>query len=176
MKKWTFASLALVAVLAMGLSLRAEEGEGGDMGGGDGGAPNGGKKEKKGGDKPAGEKKAAPQLEELTLTGKLTKTEKSMKDKNGGEKKMEVYSLECTDGAKVTIPPPKAGKGGEAPAVDLSAFADKNVELVAMGTKRSVKKGDKEVTMYSVKEVKSVKEAGGGGDAPAPGAEAPAAE
>lgn len=176
MKKWTFASLALVALLAMGLSLRAEEGEGGDMGGGDGNGAHGGKKEKKGGDKPAGEKKAAPQLEELTLTGKLTKTEKSKKDKNGGETKFDVYVLEETGGSKITIPPPKAGKDGNAPGLDLSAFADKNVELVAMGTKKTMKKGDKEMTMYMVKEVKSVKEAGGGGDAPAPGGEAPAAE
>lgn len=165
MKKWTFASLALVAVLALGLSVRAEEGDGG-------GAPGG----KKHNEKPGGEKKPAPQLEEMTLTGKLTKTEKTMKDKNGGEKKIEIYVLEESGGSKVNIPAPKAKKGEQAPALDLSAFADKSVELVAMGTKRTIKKGDKDTTMYMIKEVKSIKEAGGGEAPKAEGGEAPKAE
>jgi len=111
-----------------------EADEGGDAGGGKKAKKE--KKEKK-------EKKAkAPKapLQELTLEGKITKTEKKGKAS---------YVLTTADGAKVSLKTPKAKKGAEAPAINLEDYVDADVTLVGQGS-QSEKKGKKQISLKTI--------------------------
>ncbi len=109
--------------------------------------------------KPA--KKAPPPLEELTLTGTLSKTERTGKD----DKVTVTYTLTDANGAKIRVPQPRkprAKKGEQAPAViDLEDFVDQQVVIEGKG--RTTERGGKQsVTLVSVTSVKAMD-----GDAPA---------
>jgi hypothetical protein len=116
-------------------------------------------------DKPKKEKadKAAPQLADLTLTGKITKMEK----KNPKGEAVVAYVLVMADGAKVNLP--KDPKDADGKAIDLAGFVDADVKLVAKGTEAD--RGGKKVVM--VKQIVSVEKAAAAG-APEEKAPAPA--
>ena len=115
--------------------------------------------------KPKKERKPRPEPEELTLTGKLEKKE-TTKTKEGKERTYVKYYLTDADGNKIRIPKPRPArkkKGEEAaPApINLDDHLDRNVTIVAMGTKSVRKKGEKETTKYRISALKSITAAGG---------------
>ncbi len=110
------------------------------------------------------ERKPPAPLEDLTLTGTLTKTEREGKD----GKTRVTYTLTDAQGAKIRVPPPRAPrvkKGEEAPppAIDLEDFVDQ--EVVVEGKGRVTERGGKKsVRLQSVTSVKAQD-----GDGPADG-------
>ena len=120
------------------------------------------------GERGAGEKKPppppAPPLDELTLTEKITKQEHKSKGKDGLEQTSNSYFLELSDGTKVSLPAPPPNKPG---SVTPDSYVGKSVTLVGMGTKKTQKQKDKEVTTYSIKSIRSITEKPPVGDEPA---------
>ena len=170
---------AFIALMAIGTPVVAQEDAGG-QGDGEKKAKRERKKKKDDANKEGGERKKRDRqpvkLEEMTLTGKLTKSEKTMKGKDGNERKIERFLLTTADGKKIPMPTPRGAgkkkkkKDGEGenqnqdkkPAkFDLNQFIDKNVTVVAMGMKRTQKRGDKEIVRYAIRKIKSITEAGG---------------
>lgn len=88
------------------------------------------------------QKRPAAAMQEMTLTGTISKMEK----KGKGDKVSVSYILTDAEGTKIRLPVPRAPKkkkGGEAaPAViNLADFVDQQVKVVGMG--RETKRGDK---------------------------------
>jgi len=108
------------------------------------------KKEKK-------EKKAKPELEEVTISGVIARSERPPK-KEGG-KAAVIYVLTDTEGNAIKLPRAKKIKKGKdaAPAVDLDAYLDTGVTVVAKATKRANKLGKDVIT---VKKIISIKKRG----------------
>jgi len=103
-------------------------------------------------EKPA--KKAEPVvLQDLTLTGRISKSEKTNKE----GKTTISYVLIDANGKEIKLPIPKAPKAkkGEAaaPAIVLDVFVDKTATIMAKGTETTDKKGAKSV---HVKEITNI--------------------
>jgi len=96
-------------------------------------------------------------LQDLNLTGRISKSEKT--DKNG--KTTTSYVLIDSRGKEISLPVPDAAKAkkGEATAqaINLDVYVDKTVTIVAKGTEKTAKTGAKSV---HVKEIVSVSVAG----------------
>ena len=135
--KRTLIGLILIAVFSVSAlpSVRAEEAEGQEEK----------KVRKEKVEKKA--KKAAPELEEISLTGKLLKKGKAEKPR---------YVLETTDGKKIALPTPKAKKGAEvAEVIKLADYVDKTVTVTAKG----YVKGEGVKARTIIKTVTAIKEA-----------------
>ena len=119
------------------------------------------KKEKVAKVKVAKEKQPKAPLEELTITGKISKVEKLGKVKPAKDGQPETpakmstsYTLTLDDGVVVKLPAikaPKAKKGEAAPAdvINLDDFVDADVTIVAKGT-NAEKKGKMVVAIKEV--------------------------
>lgn len=120
------------------------------------------------GDGPKKEKKAKkakkeqPQMEEMTITGKITKAEK----KGKGDKVSVAYTLTDAAGNKISLPTPKAPKKGkkegEAPAaeaavINLEEFVDANVTLVGKGYSKEAK-GKKRIYIKTIEKIEKAAE------------------
>ncbi len=95
-------------------------------------------------------KKEKPQMEEVTLSGKLVKVERTAKNKKTGEETKSVsYVIEGADGTKSRLPAPRKAKGEEVAADPYAEHVDKNVTVTGMGTKmtRKNKKGEETTTL-----------------------------
>ena len=99
------------------------------------------------------EKKAKAALKELTIEGRITKTEK--KNKKG--KTRTSYVLTDAEGKKINLPTPKAPKKKKkdaepAPAINLDDYVDVDVKVVGKGTE--TEKKDKKI--IKLKEITSI--------------------
>jgi hypothetical protein len=98
-----------------------------------------------------GEGKAQPPaLEEITLTGKVEKSEKKV-----GEKSVTLYTLTDANGNVVNLPPSKDNP----PKYNLDDFVGENVKVVGQGITRENKKTNKkEVILKTITTIEEVKE------------------
>lgn len=108
------------------------------------------------GDAPKKEKKERKPLEEMTITGTITKIEK----KGKGDKVSIRYVLTDETGNKIRLPKPrkprkKKGKEGEAApeaapdAINLADFVDAKVTVVGQGYTKE-KKGKKSIYLKKI--------------------------
>ena len=88
-------------------------------------------------------------MEQITLSGKLAKVEKTFPGKDGKEMKKSVYTVTTADGAVAHLPPVKKAKEGEAAALDYDKFVDKDVKVAGEGLSREVN-GKKTVMFKTV--------------------------
>lgn len=97
---------------------------------------------------PAVAKPAAISMEKISLTGKLTKEEKTFKGKDGKDMKKAIYTLTTSDGTVAHLPALKTAKDGEE-AMDYDKYVDKDVTMTGEGMSREIS-GKKKVMFKSI--------------------------
>ncbi len=89
-----------------------------------------------------GQEKAAavkPQMEELQVSGRISKVETTRKGKDGAEQQITRYVLTTAAGDKITLPAPK---GKVAETINIDSLLDMPVTVTGQGMKKTVKAKD----------------------------------
>jgi len=108
--------------------------------------------QRKEGGRPAKDAVKAP-IEELVLTGKITKEETLKAGKEGKETKIVKYTLTEADGTAVNLS--RLKKAG-AETIDLVKYVDKDVKITGKGWTETNKNGKKIVHVVSITTIEEV--------------------
>jgi len=113
---------------------------------------------------------AIPELEDMTLVGKVIKVEMTTRSRDGREIKIPRYELFCNDGRRINLPQTRSVKNE--PAIDFESFIDKTVKVTGKGRTRIIK----DRTISSMLRLTSIEETKAELSHPNPPTEVPAAK
>ena len=128
------------------------------------------KKQNQWGDRAVAKKAEQPVLEDITIVGTISKSQKQ--DKKGNVVTSYVLTDHASQVINLPIPHEAKAKKGEvsAPAINLDDYLDKTVTLVAKGTESVSKKGIKMTHIQKIVSVTAADAAPAAAPAPAPAA------